>query len=335
MGFFDWLFGAPPATDDDSALAAAIDQVMAGTDPRLKALGGARERLAPAVAHALDYARCLAREMPAAIPLAPGEWSASPVLRALFAQPAEVARTLGASADLQEYLAGGGNDGGAGIHAILVASPSTHTTFGSVLVGEVLRRDVKQRRISFGDFRLAGFSADAPALAARLEAMTLEALVLEALAQVAAGRRRGRALEAEHGLLQHRLALLRQSRAGLNSLEQAGDHHQDVAALQRQLGENEAALATVRGAGGWLETTLETVAGHLAAAERQLAIRPATLWLDPMNVLCPAGSPAATPVHLTEIARPGHPLGYAVPVLIRPGDVTPPRLDLDAALRLL
>ena len=56
--------------------------------------------------------------------------------------------------------------------------------------------------------------------------MVLEALVLDALAEITASQARGRALEAEHGLLRHRLVLMAQSRAGLNGLEAEGAHHQ-------------------------------------------------------------------------------------------------------------
>ena len=74
-------------------------------------------------------------------------------------------------------------------------------------------------------------------------------------------------LEAEHGLLRHRLALMAQSRAGLNGLEAEGAHHQDVAQLRQQLADNEAALAAAHSGSGWLEATLEQLQAHLAAAQ--------------------------------------------------------------------
>ena len=339
MGFFDWLLGPRHSDLADDGLQQAIHQVMAGVDPRLQAMHGARERLAPAVApavaHALDYARSIAARQADCIPLQASRWAASPVLRALFARPEDITATVNASPDLREFLDSGGDGCGDTIYCIVAATPQQHTTLGTALEGELLRRDVERHSISFGDFRLVGFSASPQALQQRTQEMVLEALVLDALAEITASKARGRALEAEHGLLRHRLALMAQSRAGLNGLEAEGAHHQDVAQLRQQLADNEAALAAAHSGSGWLEATLEQLQAHLAAAEESLPLRPTVLWLDPMNLMTAPQAANAAPVALTEIARPGRPLRLTFPAAIPRAEVAPPHLDFDSALRLL
>ncbi|GBG01725.1 hypothetical protein AZSI13_10520 [Azospira sp. I13] len=333
MGFFDWLLGTSGATPADDALEGAIRQVMAGTDPRLKAMTGARERLAPAVAHALDYARRISTQQPPHTAMRPENWAASPILRALFAQPDDIARTLNSNADLREFLAG--HDGGEDIFCIVAATPVEHTTLGTAMENGVLRRDVERRSVSFRDFRLAGLSPSPETLTARIQDMILEALVLETLGQITASKARSQALEAEHRLLEHRLGLLSQSRAGLNSLHREGDHHQDVELLRRQLADNESALAALRSGSGWLETTLTRLVANLAAAEHCLPIQPVVLWLNAMNIVVAPEDPEATPIPLTEIARPDSSLRLSFPARIARRDVALRQLDLDAALRLL
>jgi len=126
-----------------------------------------------------------------------------------------------------------------------------------------------------------------------------------------------------------------QSRAGLNSLHREGDHHQDVDLLRRQLADNEGALAALRSGSGWLDTTLTRLVENLAAAEDCLPIQPVVLWLNAMNIVVAPEDPEATPIPLTEIARPLSPLRLAFPARIARQEVAPQQLDLDAALRLL
>ncbi|MDE2584425.1 MAG: hypothetical protein KGN39_03430 [Betaproteobacteria bacterium] len=338
MGFFDWLLGAGCDNPEDGMLEAAIEQVMAATDPRLKALAGARERLAPAVAHALDYARRISTEQPPCIEMRPENWSASPVLRALFAQPAEVAHTLSSSPDLREFLGSRRAEFANSpdpIFCLVATTPVEHATFGTAMEGEMLRREVEQRSVSFKDFRLVGFSPSQADLALRIRDMVLEALVLEALHQVTANRARGQSLEAEHGLLAHRLGLMVQSRAGLNGLACEGCHHQDIALLRRQLAENEAELAASKSAGGWLEEILAQLVRHLSSAETSLPIHPVVLWLTAMNIAVAPGSPDADPITLMEIVRTVGPRRLAFPAAIPRGSVAPQQIDIAAAMRLL
>ena len=68
MGFLDWLLGkGGEVCDGDPRLAEAVARVIDATDPRLRLLEGVRERLCPAVTHALDYADQVAAALPPCI----------------------------------------------------------------------------------------------------------------------------------------------------------------------------------------------------------------------------------------------------------------------------
>jgi len=335
MGFFDWLFPLPPRPAGHDDLDHAIDQVMASADPRLKVLTGARERLSPAVARALVYARHVSTRQPPAIPLGAEHWAHQPILRALFVQPDEISHTINQSPDLREYLDHSSSPATDQLFCIVAVTPAEHVVLGTAMDGEMLRREVEQHVVSFGDFRLLGFSPGLPALQVRIQEMVLEALVLDALAKIAADRRLSQSLEAEHSLLLHRLNLFSKSRAGLNSLEVHGPHHQDLDSLRQQLMENEQRLADLKPENGWLEATLAKLVECLTEAPRTLPIQPLELWLNAMNVLQPPQAPDAMPVTLLEVERPQRPRRLYFPAIIASTALAPRHLDIDGALRLL
>ena len=334
MSFFDWLLARRESNPADDALEAAAHQVMAATDPRLMALHGAREKLLPAVAHALAYADRISGQLPPAIELAPGAWADQPTLRALFAQPGEIAQVLGASPDLQEFHRATAAEDLPQVFCILAASPAEQTTFSPPDNGQ---GDAERRSLSFSRFRLFAFSRTPSQLQARIRDALLEALVMAAMQRLASRREQALRLEADHLLLQNRIGLLAQSRAGLNGLDPAPGGNTDLADLRRQLGENEDRLARTRPGRGWLEATLETTAQVLAEAEQWLTIKPVTYWLDARNILTPPGTPGAASVTLMEITRPqtGEALRLTVPASIPSLDIAPRPLDIDQALRLL
>ena len=106
MGFFDWLLGSGgEVCPGNERLAGAVERVIDATDPRLRLLGNARERLCPAVTRALDYADRVAASLPPCIETSPQNWAQSPVLRAFFVRPPDVAEALAGSPDLQDFLA--------------------------------------------------------------------------------------------------------------------------------------------------------------------------------------------------------------------------------------
>jgi len=153
MGFFDWLFGSGPCCEGNERLKVAIERVIEGTDPRIKGIGDAYERLSPVVAAALHYAHGLVGAMPPCIEMTPEAWGQSPMLRAMFARPGDVANTLSGSHDLREFLGSPQALGIETIHCVVAATRVERTVFGAAMEGDILREDVAQKTVGFSDFR--------------------------------------------------------------------------------------------------------------------------------------------------------------------------------------
>lgn len=305
MGFFDWLLGGrAPSCGADERLQAAVARVLGSIDPRLQFLDDASSRLCPAVAHALEYADQVVACIPPCVEMNSFAWAQSPVLRAVFARPVDVAETLAASVDLHDFLVSPAAAGLERIHCMVAATRVEQNVLGVALDGDQLRQDVPQTTVSFQNFRLFAFAADEAALFRRIHELVLEGLVMAALKGIATRQRESDKLSFDHHLLQNRLSLLERSRPGLDALECHSWRGRDLEGLRRQLADNEAALAARNGAGAGLETMLATLIETLLSAERVIHARRLSLRVNAMNILLDADEGDGLTVPLIEFSTP-------------------------------
>lgn len=334
MGILDRIFGRREHGDGDARLQAAIDLVIESADPRLKGVSDARQKLLPAVAHALEFVGGVVAGFPPCIEMTPDHWGKQPLLRAMFARPADIAATLSASADLRDYLAAPASADVHTIHCAVAATRTERTVLGHAMEGELLRQDVAQKTVGFSDFRLVACSASEAGLRTATEDVVLEGLVLAALTDLAGNRERGEMLEAHRQLLLARIRLLAQSGAGLDTLlageaENGTDHER----LRQALATNEAELAALRAAPSGLDWLIESL--HRAEA----IARPSrvALRLNAMNVIVGPEVADATQIELTEFSTPNpeRPRRVAFFAAFPRQAVVQGRMDFDAALRSL
>lgn len=336
MGLFDWLFGRKDSSEGEERLRLAIDRVIEGTDPRLKAIGNVRERLAPAVSHALEFAHELVAGLPPCIETTPETWSQSPVLRAMFVRPADIATTLSSNQELRSFLGSAQAQGMARIHCVVAATRVERTVLGAAMEGEMLRQDVAQKTVGFSDFRLLGFSKSRELLDTRIEEIVLEGLVMAALRAIAENRQRNEQLGLYRQLLLTRLRLLEQSGAGLNEVLLRDTHEgRDIERLRHDLAANEAELLALKSDG--FDAVLNPVIEALHQAEDVVKASRVTLRLNSMNIVVESASADASVIELLEFstANPERPRRVAFLATFPKDSVVAQRIDLDAALRLI
>lgn len=338
MGFFDWLFGSKECCAENERLKAAVDQVIEGTDPRIKAIGNVRERLAPAVAHALDYAQQFVGSVPPCLEMTPEAWSGSAVLRALFVRPADVTNTLANNPDLRGFLGSSHARGMETIYCVLGATRVERTAFGVALEGDMLRQDIAQKTVGFNDFRLVGFAPTEELLRARLEDIVLEGLVLAALRDIAENKQRSEQLAGSRQLLQTRLNLMQQSGAGLDAmLDSHSPEGRDIARLRRELAENEVELTALKANGSGFDAVLEPLIEALHNAEALIRPQQISLRLNSMNIVVGPDVADASTIELIEFstANPVRPRRVAFLVSFPRHAVVERNVDFDAMLRTL
>lgn len=338
MGFLDWLFGHHQEHAGDDRLRAIVDKVIEATDPRLKAVSHARERLLPAVEHALDFAHALAAGVPESLELTPDNWVKVPLLKAMFVRPTDIAETLATSSDLRDFLAAEQSQGLERIHCVFAATCTERTVLGMAMDGDMLRQDVAQKTVGFGDFRLVGFSPSDAALRERVEEIVLEGLVLAALKAIAENRQHADQLTIYRQLLLTRLRLMEQSCVGMNSmLADGARENRDIDQLRRELAANEAALSSLKAESGGFDSVLDHVSEVLHNAETVIDPHRVFLHLNAMNIIVDAGAADASTIELLEIAtlNPQRPRRVAFFATFPRGQVVERHLDFDAMLRSL
>jgi hypothetical protein len=333
MGFFDWLFGH--RTEADAHLNAAVERVIEGANPHLKLLPAARTRLAGPVAHALDYTQTLIASLPASLETTPASWSGSPLLRALFARPDDLAATLSLSLDLREYLASPAAVGMDWIYCIVAATRIERTILGTVLEGDELRQDVPQKTVSFTDYRLVGFSRSEEELRQRVADLALESLVLAALKTLANNKQRSEQLERYRQLLRIRLRLMDPGGAGMDAVLDSEPHRRkDIEKLRRQLADNEIEIGAAGSSG--LDAVLDQLVEAMNDPQKVIQAQKVRVRLDAMNIVVPETGDGQD-IDLLEFSTtdPRRPRRIAFLAHFPRSAVIPRPVDFAAALREL
>lgn len=155
-GLFARLFrlGADTRMDSDELLAA-IERAVYKVEPRLKQAGGYPDRYRKSVLHALRYAHELAGAVPGPVDMGPEHYYQDPFVRILFATPEDMLRALCLSHAMHEYARrpeGMTEE----VYALMGMRRREKTALGMEAEGEVIRREVAQRVLTFSDHTISG-----------------------------------------------------------------------------------------------------------------------------------------------------------------------------------
>lgn len=336
MSFLDWLFGARPCCGNDEQLAAAVERVIEGTDPRLKAVGNVRQRLSPAVAEVLHFTHELAGRLPSCIEMTAENWHREPLLRAFFVRPNDIAETLSRSQDLRDFLGSPAAPALDHVHCAVAATRTERKVLGPAMENGILRQDVARKTVSFSDFRMVGFSATEDALRRQIEEIVLEELVLVALRKITERKEQGVALLAYQQLLKARLRLLEQSGAGLNAaLASEQRPERDLQQLRHELAKNEAELGAIKSGSVGLSGTIEATISALQGAEAIIQPNQLALRLNAMNFIASESDEDASTIRLIEVStiNPDRPRRVAFLARFPRQSVIVKHADFDAMLR--
>jgi hypothetical protein len=152
MGLLGKLFGAERRVDSPDLLAA-IERAIDRVEPRLKQIGGYPDRYRKPVAHALEYVRTLATQVPGPVAVNRDAYASDPLVHALFSSPDEIRAALCASQAMHDYRRV--HPGACEVYALLCMRRGDKIMLGMELSGDMLRRDVPQHAIYFTSHTLA------------------------------------------------------------------------------------------------------------------------------------------------------------------------------------
>ena len=157
LSLFKSVFGRVPKNLeglDSRQINLAIDQVVDGTDPRLRVVSGYRKRLRPAVIKAINTTMELVDGLSSPKELSRKSFSREDSIRSIFTSPDHISDFLSRCQVLHNYLKRQTSVALDNIHALLLVGHKETHMLGMELDEGIIRRDVPQISIHFSNPRL-------------------------------------------------------------------------------------------------------------------------------------------------------------------------------------
>lgn len=277
----------------DALVLEAIENVIDGTEPRIRLVPGYRRQLQHAVAGALAYVDTLVAQIPASIEFSKQAFGSDPRVNAFFASVGEMQQLFSASAALRECIDEAAACGRPACCALVCMRMAEKNRLGVELDGEMLKRDVPQTVVNFSEHKLLAPAITEQQVRQGLRRCMFDALVTHVLEAVLAMRvRQGAPEDPRHVLDARRRALRTRDRELADLLDTAQAALPVAAALQG-------------GAGGAAVLTpqdyLQQVKSLLSRPQEFVKLTRLTLNLTRMGVLSEGNDAEANAVDLVQI----------------------------------
>lgn len=322
------------APQDRDRINEAIDRILA-MHLNLQMARRHRERLEPAVAASLRYVDDFVRSLPATHDAGAKEWSSDQYLRAFFATPDDLVQAFNRSQELREFFERNGDAQEA--YAVLGMTMTERHVLGVALEGDILRHDVAQTMVIFGDHRIRICCATESELRQEIQRRLVDQLALEGLARLAEDRRE--LLARGQKLLQLRLALLERKGTGVRSMVGGAPlvGSEELNRVCAQIEENNSNLAALRAPDKVIDFEFERVCEVLFEPGKYLYLAKKRLCLDLMNVVREDSAQAGHEIEFHLVRIPGDPPEVRSFALVRFGrlELLPGGLNVDEAMRHL
>lgn len=292
------LFNAPADAAgkySDKVIEAAIERVIDGTDPRLRAVPRYRHKLWEAVAHSVQYTAKLVADLPAPVNASYRQFTSTPLLRAAFISPDHLRETLSFSKYTHDYQQQTPGRLPSELYGLLGVERVEKTMHGIGMQEGIMQREVPRTVVNFCNHRFV-FPSDSEQLARQaVTKRAFDSLIAVALNQLTATRTRREELEQRQQMLRKKAQALQSGQMGLGTLLATAPLNQaDASTLERQLLDIQEELAALRADSATIGHLLERVIATLRNPEQHLNVEHIALTLDHMNSKVEPDAPQAT-----------------------------------------
>lgn len=277
--------------DRQELMTRAVDAVVAGTDPRIRAISGYRKKLRPAVRTAALYVQGIVERIPGPIVLAPSRYGTDPTVHAWFSSVDDLRSQLARSAEVHTVFSEARGGNAKRVYAFLVAQRQEKNVFAPAMVNGMLRHDVAQTMVSFADRRVVE-PADSGYLARRqLMRRAFFDLIASALEHLATLQEQHDSSTRTEAIKRTHLHALRQKREGFEDLITGHSKHDlEIATLEHDLPDEKQNEETKPEPLTTLEDYLDRVVEVFANPEEHLPFELTSVHLTRMNRKLPPGA---------------------------------------------
>lgn len=297
------LFGFRSADSDaDDTVAQTIDQIVEGTEPRIRLVPGYRKRLEAAAKTAQSYIDQQVEKIPPPLDANPKAFTTDPKLNSLFVNLDDLQNTFSSSTDLINFFNEPENREASEVYALLCVDETEKTIFGTVLNGDLLQRDVKQTAVNFSKHRILSPAATEAEARAGIKRCIFDGLITYTLQHIAQLKTQKRELEDQQRILQARLRAHVAQQSGLNQLlSSAVVPQEDTTEIEQQLSETEQKLSEMPASTDALRCYLEEISDLIGHPERYIRVRLISHKLTRMGIK--VDKPDAEDANTIELAQ--------------------------------
>jgi hypothetical protein len=266
----------------EEALRQATEQVVETADPVIRQARGYRKALRIPMAGAIDYCRSLADALPGPVVLSRGNYHADPLVKAIFASPDELEEVIRISPETAKLREQGSRGE---VVAMMTMLKQEKTIFGHQREGEIIRRDVAQRAVSFYDHRIVAPSPDLERMREGIVRRGLEVLATVAMEGITTVRSKKAELREKREYLKGILKILG-GKSHVMKMFAAPDPEQleEYRKAERVLAEVEQELEALRDQMATPEHALEHLLGTMRWAGNNLMVQDQSFRLNWMGV---------------------------------------------------
>ncbi len=145
--------GAPRQIECTS-IDETLERVVDGTDSRIRLVSGYKKKLQDAISSSLDYTEDLVERLPQAIEVSSSTFISNPYVNAFFVNVSDLQTVFSSSSEVREFMEDLSNVNVPECYALLCMHKAEKTVLGTELVGDMLKRDVRQTAVNFSDHRI-------------------------------------------------------------------------------------------------------------------------------------------------------------------------------------
>jgi hypothetical protein len=264
--------GTRPGQAEVSAAVAVVEQVIQGTDERIRLVNDHKRVLIDPVITTLKYTSSIIDQIPPAIEVSSNTYVSNPYVNAFFANIEELQSVFSRSSELRYFIDDYQHHDVKEICALLCMHMSEKTALGMELAGDTLKKDVRQIAVNFSDHHVYSPAPTEAETRQGLRNCMLEGLTTMALDRVVQLRLSRQSLVDEQRILQTRL----RSRQADNwdSL--------DTGKTREKLGRIEEAMKHTPPASP--EETLKAVKAVFSQPEKYIRLKKTSLRIDRMGI---------------------------------------------------
>jgi hypothetical protein len=275
-----------------------LENVVDGTDGRIRLVSGYRKQLQDGVRTALAYVDELVARIPAAIDISSRNFTSDPYVNAFFTNINDLHTVFRHSSEIRDFMDTYGNRDDMQCCCLLCMQKTEKPVLGMALSGDILHKNVLQTSVSFSDHRI--YSPEPTEAAARqgLRECLLGGLITSALGRIMQAKAENYRLQSDRRMLHARLRHLEYR----NRRTPSSDRTNPAAEIREtsdKLQNVEKLLMNARPATP--QTSLNQVRNLLEQPENFIRLRKSTLRLDKMGIVLDGdASCACNRLELTE-----------------------------------